>query len=59
MEVLKLVGKGLTNQDVANKLYISVRTVHAHRRNICSKLNLKGRHGLVKWLLCVRNGDSE
>jgi|GEM_PF-2192755 DNA-binding NarL/FixJ family response regulator len=57
VEVLKLVEKGLKNREIADQLYLSIRTVHGHRRTICSKLNLKGRHGLVKWILKVRNGD--
>ncbi|NBC65452.1 MAG: hypothetical protein GVY07_07350 [Bacteroidetes bacterium] len=48
VEVLKLVGKGLSNKAIAEELHLSIRTIHAHRRNICSKLNLKGRNGLVK-----------
>jgi len=56
VEVLKLVGKGLKSKEIADELYLSVRTIHSHRRKICSKLNIKGRHGLVKWLLSVRNG---
>jgi DNA-binding NarL/FixJ family response regulator len=39
VEVLKLVGKGLMNKEIADELYLSVRTIHSHRRKICSKLN--------------------
>jgi DNA-binding NarL/FixJ family response regulator len=57
VEVLKLVGKGLKSKEIADELYLSVRTIHSHRRKICSKLNIKGRHGLVKWPMSTRNGD--
>ena len=39
VEVLKLVGKGLKSKEIADELYLSVRTIHSHRRKICSKLN--------------------
>lgn len=42
-EVLVLVAQGLSNQDIANKLVISERTVRTHVSNILSKLHLANR----------------
>lgn len=42
-EVLILVAQGLSNQDIANKLVISERTVRTHVSNILSKLHLANR----------------
>jgi NarL family two-component system response regulator LiaR len=42
-EVLVLVARGLANQDIANKLVISERTVRTHVSNILSKLHLANR----------------
>jgi len=57
-EGLKLVGKGLTNKSIAEELHLSIRTIQAHRRNICLKLNLRGSNGLIKWLMSVQNGNN-
>jgi NarL family two-component system response regulator LiaR len=43
VEVLKLVAKGLTNQDIATRLFISPRTVGAHVGHILDKLHLANR----------------
>ncbi|MHA4846927.1 response regulator [Flavitalea antarctica] len=47
-EILKLVGEGLSNQEVADKLFISLRTVETHRLNLSQKLGAKNAAGLVK-----------
>ncbi|MBI1280095.1 MAG: LuxR family transcriptional regulator [Anaerolineaceae bacterium] len=43
IEVLQLIASGLTNQDIANRLYISLHTAKVHARNIFSKLAVKNR----------------
>lgn len=48
LEILKLVVKGLTNDEIANKLYISKRTVDTHRQNLLAKLRVKNTAGLIK-----------
>lgn len=53
-EVLKLIADGLTNQEIAERLTISVKTVERHRANIMSKLNLHSRTELVKY--AIRKG---
>jgi two-component system response regulator NreC len=46
-EVLKLIALGLTNAEIGEQLYVSVRTVETHRAHIHQKLNLKTRAELV------------
>jgi LuxR family maltose regulon positive regulatory protein len=43
IEVLQLVAKGLTNQVIATRLFLSVHTVKTHTRNIYSKLGVNNR----------------
>ena len=43
LQVLHLVAKGLTNYDIAQRLYISVRTVEAHLTHIYNKLGVSSR----------------
>jgi predicted ATPase/DNA-binding CsgD family transcriptional regulator len=43
VEVLQLVAAGLTDEEVANKLFISLRTVHSHLRSIYRKLGVASR----------------
>ncbi len=46
-EVLQLIAEGLTNQEIAARLYISLNTVKVHTRNIYSKLGAHHRAGAV------------
>lgn len=46
-EIISLVAKGLTNQEIADKLYLSVHTVITHRRNIAKKLEIHSATGLT------------
>ena len=43
MDILRLVGKGLTNKEIGRSLFISDRTVQAHLSNIFSKLDVSSR----------------
>lgn len=54
LQVLKLIADGLSNQEVADKLCISVKTVERHRANIFAKLGLHSRTELVKY--AIRKG---
>ena len=47
-EVLTQIADGLSNQQVADKLFISLRTVETHRLNLNQKLDVKNTAGLVK-----------
>ena len=42
-EVLQLVAEGLTNREIADRLFLSLNTVKAHTRNIYGKLNVHSR----------------
>jgi DNA-binding NarL/FixJ family response regulator len=44
-EVLELVSEGLTNEAIADRLCLSVRTVERHLTNIYAKLNVSGKAG--------------
>lgn len=47
-EILKLIAEENTNQQIAEKLFISLRTVETHRLNLTQKLAVKNTAGLVK-----------
>lgn len=49
LEVLQMIVKEFTNQEIAEKLYISPRTVDAHRRNLLQKTGARNTAGLVKY----------
>jgi DNA-binding NarL/FixJ family response regulator len=51
MEVLTLVAEGMTNQDIADHLSISIKTVQAHRANVMDKLGLHDITQLVRFAL--------
>ncbi len=47
IEVLQLIAEGLTNQEIANRLYLSLNTVKVHTRNIYGKLDAHHRADAV------------
>lgn len=47
-EVLELIAEGMTNNEIAAKLYISVATVDTHRKNLLAKLEAKNTASLVR-----------
>ena len=51
LEVLRLIAEEYSNQEIADKLFISVRTVDTHRTNIIDKLDVKNTAGLVRYAL--------
>ena len=51
MEILPLIAKGYGNKDIAEKLYVSVKTVEAHKTHIMQKLNLKSKPELVEYAM--------
>ena len=54
MEVLKLVAEGHTNQEIADQLVLSIKTVQAHRANVMEKLGLHDVTHLVRF--AIRHG---
>ncbi len=53
-EILEYIVDGYTNQAVAKKLHISVRTVEFHRANIIEKIGVRDTAGLVKYAIQKR-----
>ncbi|TZF86131.1 response regulator transcription factor (plasmid) [Pedobacter sp. BS3] len=53
-EVLSLIVKELTSEEIAQKLFISKKTVDNHRQNLFAKCNCKSTIGLVKY--AIKNG---
>jgi DNA-binding NarL/FixJ family response regulator len=53
-EVLTLIADGKSNKEIAELLFISVRTIESHRASILDKLNLKSTADLVKY--AIRKG---
>ena len=51
IEVLKMIAQEHSNGEIAEKLFISIRTVDTHRRNLLEKLNVKNTAGLVKYAI--------
>ena len=54
LEVLKLIGEGFNNQEIAGRLFLSPTTVQTHRSNIMGKLNLHNRADLTRY--AIKNG---
>lgn len=50
-EILRLVAKGLTSRQVAERLVLSTRTVQNHVQNAMSKLQVHNRAGLVRYVI--------
>ena len=48
-EILRYISEELTNKEIADRLFISPRTVETHRRNLVQKLKVKNTVGLVKY----------
>lgn len=51
LEILPLVAKGYGNKEIAEKLFVSVKTVEAHKTHIMTKLDLKSKPELVEYAL--------
>jgi len=57
IEIMKMWGNSFTNKEIADKLFLSVRTVETHKNHIMQKLNLKTSVDLVKF--AIRNNIIE
>lgn len=51
LEVLELIAKEFTNNEIAEKLFLSPRTVDAHRRNLLEKTGSRNTAGLVRYAI--------
>ncbi len=48
-EILQLLIEGFTNKEIAEKIVVSLSTVHTHRTNLMKKLGLSNRHELIQY----------
>jgi DNA-binding CsgD family transcriptional regulator len=51
MEVLRLLAQGMTSQQIAERLILSLHTVNAHVRSIYTKLELNSRSALTRYAI--------
>jgi DNA-binding NarL/FixJ family response regulator len=49
--IIRLISESKTSRQIADELFVSLRTIENHRFNICTKLNINGNHSLVKFSL--------
>ncbi|MEJ7680545.1 MAG: response regulator transcription factor [Segetibacter sp.] len=49
IEIIRYIADGLTNHEIADKLFLSILTVDTHRKNMLAKLHLKNTASLVKY----------
>lgn len=49
LEIMQLMGESHSNQEIAERLFISVRTVETHKNHIMQKLNLKNTVDMIKF----------
>jgi DNA-binding NarL/FixJ family response regulator len=49
LEILRLIGREFSSQEIADKLFISFHTVESHRANLMSKAGVKNTAGLIRW----------
>ena len=50
-EILKMISEGFTSNEIADKLFISKRTIDTHRTHLIQKLNLKSLPELIKFAM--------
>jgi DNA-binding NarL/FixJ family response regulator len=50
-EIMKLIITEHSNTQIAEKLFLSTKTVETHRRNLLNKLNLNSALGLLRWAI--------
>lgn len=49
LEIITLIAEGYTNQEIAEKLFLSTHTINTHRKNIMSKLGVTNTAGIVMY----------
>jgi DNA-binding NarL/FixJ family response regulator len=59
LEVARLVGQGLTNKQIGQKLYVSERTAENHVQHILTKLGLRNRSQIAAWASGGSGGSGE
>lgn len=51
LEIIQLIKQDFTNQQIADRLFLSIYTIETHRKNIMHKLGLKHPSALVKFII--------
>lgn len=51
IEIVKLIAQGMTSKEIADKIFVSPRTVDTHRHNILKKLNIPNAAQLSRWAM--------
>ena len=51
LEVLRLIAEGFTNQEIADKLFTSKRTIETRRQNVITKTQVKNTAAFIKLAL--------
>ncbi len=57
IEIIQLIAEGLTNKEIAQKLFISHKTVRNHRANLMEKLNLRNAADITKYAIKTKMVD--
>jgi DNA-binding NarL/FixJ family response regulator len=57
MEIFRMIGAGMTVKEIAERLFLSAKTIEAHREHIKGKLNLKSSAELLRF--AIRNAPDE
>jgi DNA-binding NarL/FixJ family response regulator len=57
LEVARLVAEGDSNRRIAEKLFLSERTIESHLGNIFGKINVSSRAGLLRWVIERRGSN--
>jgi DNA-binding NarL/FixJ family response regulator len=62
LQVLELLVEGMTNKEIAEKIFLSKRTVETHRKNLIEKTHSKNTSALIRYAICngiVKNANIE
>jgi DNA-binding NarL/FixJ family response regulator len=51
MQILLMIGKGMTSREAAHSLHLSIKTIESHRQRIKRKLNLDSGAQLVRYAM--------
>lgn len=54
VEIIIMISQEMTNKEIGDKLFLSVRTIDGHRLNILEKMNVKNTAGLI--IYAIKNG---
>lgn len=50
-KILKMISQNYTTKNIANELFVSIKTIDTHRSNICKKLGIHGTNALLRFAL--------